>query len=36
MPDQLDVKKQIDVVFSIANSLRGTYQPEKYRDVIIP
>lgn len=31
-----DVKKQVDVVFSIANSLRGTYQPDKYKDVIIP
>ena len=31
-----NVKKQVDVVFSIANTLRGTYQPEKYRDVIIP
>lgn len=30
------VKKQIDTVFSIANTLRGTYQPDKYRDVIIP
>ena len=36
MADELNVKKQIDMVFSIANSLRGTYQPEKYRDVIIP
>lgn len=30
------VKKQINTVFSIANTLRGTYQPDKYRDVIIP
>ena len=36
MTNQLDVKKQIDVVFSIANTLRGTYQPDKYRDVILP
>ena len=36
MVNQLDVKKQIDVVFSIANTLRGTYQPDKYRDVILP
>lgn len=34
--DSLDVKKQVDVVFSIANSLRGTYQSDKYKDVIIP
>lgn len=36
MTSQLDVKKQIDAVFSIANTLRGTYQADKYRDVIIP
>lgn len=34
--DSLDVKKQVDVVFGIANSLRGTYQSDKYKDVIIP
>lgn len=33
---QIDVKKQVDHVFSIANSLRGTYQADKYKDVIIP
>lgn len=33
---QVGVKRQIDTVFSIANTLRGTYQPDKYRDVIIP
>lgn len=33
---QLDVKKQVDHVFSIANTLRGTYQADKYKDVIIP
>ncbi|KFI98050.1 type I restriction-modification system subunit M [Bifidobacterium stellenboschense] len=32
----VDVKRQVDAVFSIANNLRGTYQPDKYRDVIIP
>ncbi|MBM6868399.1 type I restriction-modification system subunit M [Collinsella tanakaei] len=36
MAGQVDVKKQIDTVFSIANTLRGTYQADKYRDVIIP
>lgn len=36
MSASLDIKKQIDTVFSIANTLRGTYQPDKYRDVIIP
>lgn len=34
--NQFDVKKQVDHVFSIANSLRGTYQADKYKDVIIP
>lgn len=32
----IDVKRQVDAVFSIANSLRGTYQSDKYKDVIIP
>ena len=36
MSYQADVKRQIDTVFSIANTLRGTYQRDKYRDVIIP
>ena len=36
MPQQYDVKRQIDTVFSIANTLRSTYQPDKYRDVILP
>ena len=31
----IDVKRQVDAVFSIANSLRGTYQSDKYKDVII-
>lgn len=36
MAQRVDVKKQVDLVFSIANSLRGTYQSDKYKDVIIP
>lgn len=32
----IDVKKEVDVVFSIANTLRGPYKPDKYKDVIIP
>lgn len=36
MTETLDVKKQVDTVFSIANTLRGTYAADKYRDVIIP
>ena len=36
MPEQFDVKRQVDIVFSIANTLRGPYQPDKHKDVIIP
>ena len=32
----IDAKKEIDMVFSIANTLRGPYKPERYKDVIIP
>lgn len=32
----LNVSKEVDLVFSIANSLRGAYKPDKYKDVIIP
>lgn len=32
----IDVKKEVDMVFSIANTLRGPYKPDKYKDVIIP
>ncbi len=34
--ERLNVKPQVDMVFSIANSLRGAFTPEHYRDVIIP
>ncbi len=34
--EQINVKPQVDAVFSIANKLRGTYQSDKYKDVIIP
>ena len=30
----IDVKKEVDMVFSIANTLRGPYKPDKYKDVI--
>lgn len=33
---EIDVSKQVNHVFSIANTLRGTYQSDKYKDVIIP
>ncbi len=32
----INVSKEVDLVFSIANSLRGAYKPDKYKDVIIP
>lgn len=32
----LDVSKEVAMVFSIANTLRGPYKSDKYKDVIIP
>lgn len=32
----LDVSKEVGMVFSIANTLRGPYRADKYKDVIIP
>ena len=32
----LDVSKEVAMVFSIANTLRGPYRADKYKDVIIP
>ncbi len=32
----IDASKEIAMVFSIANTLRGPYKPDKYKDVIIP
>lgn len=32
----IDASKEIAMVFSIANTLRGPYKPERYKDVIIP
>lgn len=32
----IDIKKETDLVWSIANTLRGPYTPDKYKDVIIP
>ena len=32
----IDVSKEVAMVFSIANTLRGPYKPERYKDVIIP
>lgn len=36
MSETPSVAKQVSTVFSIAQTLRGTYQADKYRDVIIP
>jgi len=32
----IDVSKEVAFVWSIANSLRGPYKSDKYKDVIIP
>lgn len=32
----LSVSKEVDMVFSIANTLRGPYKADKYKDIIIP
>ena len=32
----IDVSKEVNLVLSIANSLRGSFEAEKYKDVIIP
>lgn len=34
--NSIDVSKEIDLIWSIANSLRGPYKADKYKDVIIP
>lgn len=32
----INVSKEVDMVFSIANTLRGPYKADKYKDIIIP
>ena len=32
----VDITKEANFIWSIANKLRGTYMPDKYGDVIIP
>lgn len=32
----IDASKEIAMVFSIANTLRGPYRADRYKDVIIP
>lgn len=34
--DHIDISKEVNLVLSIANSLRGAYEAERYKDVIIP
>ena len=34
--NHIDVTKEVNLVLSIANSLRGAFEAEKYKDVIIP
>lgn len=31
----IDVSAEVNFIWSIANKLRGTYQSDKYKDVII-
>ena len=33
--NHIDVTKEVNLVLSIANSLRGSFEAEKYKDVII-
>ena len=32
----IDVSTEVNFIWKIANKLRGTYQSDKYKDVIIP
>ena len=34
--EHIDVTKEVNLVISIANSLRGAYEAERYKDIIIP
>lgn len=34
--ERIDVSKEVNFIWSIANSLRGPYKSDKYKDVIIP
>ena len=34
--DDVNISKDVSLVWSIANTLRGAYRADKYRDVIIP
>lgn len=32
----IDVSREVNFIWSIANKLRGPYKSDKYKDVIIP
>lgn len=34
--NSIDATKEIGLIFNVANTLRGPYKPERYKDVIIP
>ena len=34
--NDVNISKDVSLVWSIANTLRGAYRADKYRDVIIP
>lgn len=34
--EKIDVSKEVNFIWAIANRLRGPYQSDKYKDVIIP
>lgn len=34
--EKVDISKEVNFIWAIANRLRGPYQPDKYKDVIIP
>lgn len=36
MNEKMNINKEVNMVLSIANKLRGTYKSDKYKDVIIP
>lgn len=34
--NSVDIKKESDMIWNIANKLRGPYTSDKYKDVILP
>ena len=36
MNEKMNISKEVNMVWSIANKLRGVYKSDKYKDVIIP